>query len=132
MILHSYDFFAPTLLIYTYLPLIPASFLFYIKLWGSLSNLLMMVPKHIKWIANESNFPSFLSLCVFILGHRLGKCPNNLCKYQCILTFPVTYWGMILIWKFRWCKKNAKRNFVFAVHMADLIPTYAFRAIPLT
>ena len=23
---------------------------------------------------NKSNFPSFLSLCVFILGHRLGKC----------------------------------------------------------
>ena len=26
---------------------------------------------------NESNFPSFLSFCAFILDHSLGKCPNN-------------------------------------------------------
>ena len=30
-------------------------------------------------LVNKSNFPSFLCLCVFILGHRLGKCPNNFC-----------------------------------------------------
>ena len=28
-------------------------------------------------LVNELNFPSFLSLCVFIFGHRLGKYPNN-------------------------------------------------------
>ena len=28
---------------------------------------------------NESNFPSFLSLCIFILVHHLGKCANNFC-----------------------------------------------------
>ena len=28
-------------------------------------------------LVNESNFPSFLSFCVFILGRHLGKCPNN-------------------------------------------------------
>ena len=48
-------------------------------------------PQTHKSLVNESNFPSFLSLCVFILGHRLGKCPNNLCKYQSILIFPVIW-----------------------------------------
>ena len=30
-------------------------------------------------LPNESNFPSFLSYFVFILGHRLGKYQNNFC-----------------------------------------------------
>ena len=29
-------------------------------------------------LVNKSNFPSFLSLCLFILGHRLRKCLNNI------------------------------------------------------
>ena len=28
-------------------------------------------------LVNELNFPSFLSLCVFIFGNCFGKCPNN-------------------------------------------------------
>ena len=32
-----------------------------------------------KSLANKSNFPSFLSLCVFLFGRRVGKCSSNFC-----------------------------------------------------
>ena len=50
-------------------------------------------------LVNESNFPSFLSLCVFILGHRLGVSKQFLYKYhyQCILIFSVIWLGMIRV-----------------------------------
>ena len=71
-------FFASTLLALYLFTLIPASFLFSSKLFKSLSNLLIMVYKKQISLVNELNFHSFLSLFVFILGHCLGKCPNNL------------------------------------------------------
>ena len=74
----------PHYLLYTYLSLIPAFFFFHQVVWKPFNfinnglrtnqSLVCLVS-----LVNESNFPSFPSLCVFIFGHRLGKCPNNFC-----------------------------------------------------
>ena len=42
---------------------------------------------------NESNFPIFLSLCAFILGHCLGKCSKY--QYQRILLFLDIWLGIM-------------------------------------
>ena len=57
-------FMRPHYLLYTYLPLIPASFLFSIKLCERLSNLLILVPKQMKVLQMNRIFP-FFSLFVY-------------------------------------------------------------------
>ena len=81
MILHNIhvNFFAFTLPA-LYLFITPSCFFFYFpsscaKPFKSINNVLQTN----KSLVNESNFSSFLSLCVFILGHRLRKCRNNFC-----------------------------------------------------
>ena len=76
MIFHDIrvNFFASTLLaLYFYLSLIPAIFFFH-----------QVEGKPVKFInnesfQNESKLTRFLSLYEIMLGHRLGKYPNNFC-----------------------------------------------------
>ena len=81
MILHNIhvNFFASTLLaLYLFITHPCFFFIFHQvvrKPFKSINN----VPQTNESLVNESNFPSFLSLCVIILGHCLGKCPNNFC-----------------------------------------------------
>ena len=81
MILHNVhvNFFASTLLA-LYLFITHPCFLFisHQVVWKPFK-FINNVPQTNEGLVNESNFPSFLSLCVFILGHRLRKCPNNFC-----------------------------------------------------
>ena len=67
----------PHYLLHTYLSLI--CFLFFHQVvWKPLKFISDALQTNESFL-NESNFPSFLSLCAFILGHCLGKCLNNFC-----------------------------------------------------
>ena len=80
IILHySCDFFLTTLLALCLFITQPCFFFIFHR----------VVPKPFKFInnglqankslANKSNCPSFLSLCVFLFGRRVGKCSSNFC-----------------------------------------------------
>ena len=131
----------PHYLLYTYLPLIPASFLFSIKLCERLSNLIILVFKQMKVLQMNRISPFSLSLCIHFLP-SLGKVSKQF-LYKFILIFSVIWLGMIRL-KYRSFKtdmgiqmmqresQQKNRNFDFAIHVTYIIPIYAFRAIPLT
>ena len=76
---------------------------------------------------NESNFPSFLYLCTFILGHLLGKCSNNFCININILSHLVRndmakIWDMVC--EFGWwmrSKRKANRKTEFLLLLFTLL-----------
>ena len=62
---------------YIYLSLIPAPFFIFRQTVGKSFKFINHIFQTKGSFLIESNFHSFLSLFVFILGHRLRKCPNN-------------------------------------------------------
>ena len=81
MILHNIPviILRPHYLFYTYSSLIPASSFIFDQVVRKPFKFINNGLQTNQSLVNESKFPSFLCLCVFILGHRFGKCPNNFC-----------------------------------------------------
>ena len=77
------------------------------------------------------------SVFVYSSQPSLGKMSKQFLykyKYQCKLIFLVIWLGIIRLKynSFDTESQQKNKNFIFAVHITDLIPIYALRAIPLT
>ena len=123
---HANSFFASTLLALYLFVAHPYFFFFHQVVWKPLKFINNILQTNGSFL-NESDFPNFLPLFIFILGHRLGKCSNNFCININILSHLVRndtakIWDMV--WKFRWwmqSKSKANRKAEFLLLLFTLL-----------